>query len=216
MPTNNQKKTLPIIHIASRNEWETWLDQHHGTSDGIWMKLAKKDSGASSISHAEAIDTALCYGWIDSQAASYDDAFWLLRFTRRTPRSKWSAINREKATAFIAQGRMKEPGLREVEAARLDGRWERAYPSQATMTVPGDLQQRLDQHPEAAEFFAQLDGRNRYAILYRIHDAKKPATRAQRIEKFVAMLCERKALYEPDLLPAASPSASSTRPIKRQ
>jgi uncharacterized protein YdeI (YjbR/CyaY-like superfamily) len=189
------KDDLPIIHFESPEEWEAWLEKNHTTSGGVWIKLAKKDSGIESISRAAALDTALCYGWIDSQAAPLDGDFWLQRFTRRGPKSKWSKINCQKAMELIAQGKMKVSGLKEIELARQDGRWDKAYDSQRTMAVPEDLQKKLDENPRAHEFFAELDSKNKYAILYRIHDAKKPETRKRRIEKFITMLDEGKKIY---------------------
>jgi uncharacterized protein YdeI (YjbR/CyaY-like superfamily) len=189
------KKGLPITHFESQKDWEAWLQKNHTTSGGIWIKFAKKSSVIDSVSHQEALDTAICYGWIDGQTASFDDNFWLQRFTRRGPKSKWSKINCQKATELIAQGKMKAPGLKEVELAKRDGRWDKAYDSQRTMSVPDDLLKKLDESPRAHEFFANLDSKNRYAILYRIHDAKKPETRARRIEKFVTMLNEGKKIH---------------------
>jgi uncharacterized protein YdeI (YjbR/CyaY-like superfamily) len=189
------KKDLPTFHFKSQKEWENWLKKNHAESDGIWIKFAKKAAGIKSISYPEALDVAICYGWIDGQKASFDGEYWLQRFTRRGPRSKWSKINCQKAAEFISRGKMKAPGLLEVETAKKDGRWDAAYESQRAITVPEDLQQKLDENPRALEFFATLDGKNRYAILYRIHDAKKPETRAQRIEKFVAMLNEGKTVH---------------------
>lgn len=188
-------EALPVIHFESREHWDAWLDENHASSAGLWIKFARKSSGVMSVSHAEALETALCYGWIDGQVSSGDDRFWLQRFTPRRPKSKWSEVNREKALELIALGKMKPSGLKEVEAARKDGRWEVAYPSQSKMPVPADLQEKLDRNIQAGEFFKSLDSRNRYAILYRIHEAKKPETRARRIEKFVAMLEERKTIY---------------------
>lgn len=185
----------PIIPFASRGEWEAWLAEHHAASDGLWLKIAKKGSGIESVTYAEALDIALCYGWIDGQKGRFDDAYWLQRFTPRRPRSKWSKINRGKAEEFIEGGEMKPAGLREVEKARADGRWDTAYEAQSRATVPDDLQRRLDDNPEASAFFATLDSANRYAILYRIQDAKKPETRARRIEKYVSMLAERKKIH---------------------
>jgi uncharacterized protein YdeI (YjbR/CyaY-like superfamily) len=189
------KENLTIIHFESQEDWEAWLQENYETSGGIWIKLARKESGIESVSRQEALDIAICYGWIDGQAASFDDDFWMQRFTRRRPKSKWSKINCQKATELIAQGKMKAPGLAEVESAKRDGRWDKAYDSQRTMTVPDDLQKKLDENTRASEFFANLDSKNRYAILYRIHDAKKPETRARRIEKFVAMLNEGKKIH---------------------
>lgn len=190
-----EKKELPIIHFRSQNEWEQWLEEHYATSDGIWMKFAKKDSGEESVSYKEAVDSALCQGWIDGQAASLDEKFWLQRFTRRTSRSKWSKINCGKVAELIAQGRMKASGLAEVERAKADGRWERAYESPRTMVVPEDFQKKLDEHPKAQDFFAKISNTNRYAILYRIHDAKRPETRARRIEQYITMLLEGKTIH---------------------
>lgn len=195
MAKANPKAELPIVHFPSRQEWEAWLEENHAGSAGLWLKLARKSSGVPSVSYAEALEVSLCYGWIDGQKASGDDLFWLQRFTPRRPKSKWSEVNREKANELIALGKMKPAGLKEVEAARKDGRWELAYKSQRNMPVPADLQAKLDQNPEAREFFQRLNSANRYAILYRIHDAKKPETRARRIEKFVAMLEERKTIH---------------------
>jgi uncharacterized protein YdeI (YjbR/CyaY-like superfamily) len=162
---------------------------------GCGLKFAKKNSGIESISHAEALDVALCYGWIDGQAAKFDDNYWLQRFTPRRPRSKWSKINREKVKQLMEKGEMKPAGLQEVERARADGRWDAAYEAQSKATVPDDLQRELEKNDLAREFFATLDSRNRYAILYRIQDAKKPETRARRIEKYVAMLGDHKTIY---------------------
>lgn len=190
-----QKDDLPVLTFKSAVDFEAWLEERHGTSKGIWLKFAKKGTGIESISRAEAVEVALCFGWIDGQTASLDDAYWLQRYTPRRPKSKWSQINREKAEALIAQGRMRPAGLKEVEAAKDDGRWDQAYASPKNMTVPEDLQEKLDENPRAQAFFATLDSRNRYAILYRIQDAKKPETRARRIEQFVAMLNEHKTIY---------------------
>ncbi len=182
------KQGLPILPFDSQKTWEQWLDTNHQTSKGLWLKIAKKDTGIDTVTYAEALDSALCHGWIDGQKGSFDDIFWLQKFTPRGPRSKWSKINREKAEALIEAGRMKPAGLAAVEQARSDGRWEQAYDSQSRAAVPEDFQRELDRNPKAAAFFATLDSANRYAVLYRIHEAKKPETRARRIEKFIAML----------------------------
>ena len=189
------KPDLPVISFPSRDAWEDWFQEQHATSEGLWLKFAKKGSGIESVSYAEALEAALCYGWIDGQKASFDDHYWLQRFTPRRPSSKWSKINREKATELIERGEMKPAGLREVERARADGRWDSAYDAQSTATVPEDLRRELDMNDRAREFFATLDSRNRYAILYNIQDAKKPETRARRIQKYVAMLSEQKKIY---------------------
>jgi uncharacterized protein YdeI (YjbR/CyaY-like superfamily) len=193
--TKNTKQDLPIILFESQEDWEAWLEEHYETSDGLWLKISKKDSGIDSVSYSEALDVAISYGWIDSQKASFTDKFWLQRFTPRRPRSKWSKVNREKATELIEQGKMKPTGLREVELAKQDGRWDEAYDSQRNAIVPDDFQQELDRNPRAQEFFATLNSTNRYVILYRIQDAKKPETRARRIEKYITMLSEQKKIY---------------------
>ena len=181
-------KELPVKRFASRRAWETWLEGHHGTAPGLWLEFARKDSGLRSVSHAEALEVALCYGWIDGQAASVDSQRFRQRFTPRRSRSKWSQINCAAVERLHAQGRLAPAGVREMEAAKRDGRWEAAYASPRTMTVPEDLRAQLEAHPRARRFFEQLDSRNRYAILYRLQDAKKADTRLRRLEKFVRML----------------------------
>ncbi|RKH42732.1 YdeI/OmpD-associated family protein [Corallococcus sicarius] len=182
------KQELPVVPFASEQAWEKWLDTHHVDAPGVWLKLAKLDSGIPSVTYAQALDVALCYGWIDGQKDAFDDAYWLQRFTPRGARSKWSKINCGKVDALIAAGRMKPTGLLQVEAARADGRWEAAYAGAKDIVVPEDLLRALDANPKAKAFFATLKSANRYAILYRLHEAKKPETRARRLEKFVAML----------------------------
>lgn len=182
------KQGLPILAFESRSAWEAWLDENHTASRGLWLRFAKKGSGVESVSYAEAVEGALLYGWIDGQAASFDERFYLQRYTPRRSRSKWSKINRAKVEALVEAGRMRPAGLAEIERARADGRWEAAYDSPSTATVPEDLRKKLDENPEAAAFFETLNGTNRYAILYQIQDARKPETRARRIDKFVAML----------------------------
>ena len=186
---------LPVISFASRGAWEEWLAEEHATSDGLWLKLAKVGAGIDSVSYAEAVEVALCYGWIDGQAASFDETYWLQRFTPRRRRSKWSRINRDRASGLIERGEMKPAGLAEVERAKSDGRWDAAYESQGTATMPDDLHRALEKNDAARAFFATLDSRNRYAILHRIQDAKKPETRARRIAKYVAMLNEHTKPY---------------------
>jgi uncharacterized protein YdeI (YjbR/CyaY-like superfamily) len=189
------KQNLPILSFASRQRWETWLAQEHETSPGLWLKIAKKGAPATTVSYAEALDIALCYGWIDGQKGRLDEDYWLQRFTPRRSRSKWSKINCGKATQLIEQGKMKPAGLREVQRAKQDGRWDAAYEGQRTAAVPDDLRLALEHNEQAREFFQTLDSANRYAILYRIQEAKKPDTRARRIEKYLAMLSERKKLH---------------------
>jgi uncharacterized protein YdeI (YjbR/CyaY-like superfamily) len=179
---------LPILLFASPPELERWLEKNHSGSSGFWLKIAKKGSGLESVSYAEALELALCFGWIDSQKRGFDERHFLQRFTPRRPRGKWSLINREKAEGLIASGAMRPAGLAEVEAAKGDGRWEAAYAGQRTAKVPEDLQHELDRSEAAREFFATLDSANRYAILYRLQEAKKPETRERRLRKFIAML----------------------------
>jgi uncharacterized protein YdeI (YjbR/CyaY-like superfamily) len=183
--------------FSSRSDWAAWLAEHHADSEGLWLKFAKKDSGVDSVTYAEAVEVALCHGWIDGQAAALDDAHWLQRFTPRRARSRWSRINRDRATALIERGEMAPAGLAEVERAKADGRWERAYDSPKTAGVPADLRAALDAEPAAAAFFEGLDSNNRYAILHRIQNAKKPETRARRIEQFVAMCSRGETVHPP-------------------
>ena len=181
-------KGLPVLSFPTARKWEEWLAKHHGDSRGLWLKIAKKGAEAATVTYAEALDAALCFGWIDGQKGALDETHWLQKFTPRGPRSPWSKVNREKAEALIESGRMKPAGLAEIEKAKASGRWEAAYDSQSRATVPEDLQQELDKNPAAAQFFATLDSANRYAILYRIQEPKKPETRVKRIEKFIGML----------------------------
>jgi len=181
---------LPILEFADREAWARWLQDEHDGAPGVWLKIAKKASGITTVTHPEALEEALCRGWIDGQRAPHDETYFLQRFTPRGPRSKWSQINRDKATKLIEQGRMEPAGLAQVEAAKQDGRWEAAYPPQSSAAVPEDFQRALDENPAAKEFFATLRGTRRYSFIYRIADAKRPETRARRIREFVAMLAE--------------------------
>lgn len=186
---------MEIVSFESAEAFETWLSDQHATSPGIWLKLRRKRAGIVALDYAQALDVALCYGWIDGQKGKFDDQHWLQRFTPRKPNSKWSKINRDKAVALTEQGRMRPAGLAEVERAKTDGRWQAAYDGARTSSVPDDLVAALAANPAAAEFFETLDRQNRFAILYRIQDVKKPETRARRVEKYVAMLAEGKKLY---------------------
>lgn len=186
---------MEIVSFESAEAFETWLGDQHATSAGIWLKLRKKGAGIVALDYAQALDVALCYGWIDGQKGKFDDQHWLQRFTPRKPNSKWSKINRDKVVALTEQGRMRPAGLAEVERAKTDGRWQAAYDGARTSSVPDDLVAALAANPAAAEFFETLDRQNRFAILYRIQDVKKPETRARRVEKYVAMLAEGKKLY---------------------
>ena len=186
---------LPVIAFASKQLFERWLEAQDLAAAGLWLKIARKDSGLASITYQEALDAALCFGWIDGQKGSFDDRYWLQRFTPRTPRGKWSQVNRRRATELIELGQMRSGGLAEVERAMADGRWDTAYEASSAATVPDDLQAALDADAEAAAFFATLDNRNRFAILYRVGDAKKDATRRARIEKYVAMCREHRLIH---------------------
>jgi uncharacterized protein YdeI (YjbR/CyaY-like superfamily) len=179
---------LPVILFATPEAWAEWLERHHAEAPGVWMRLAKKGAELTSITYAEALDEALCHGWIDSQKKSYDEQSWIQKFTPRGPRSIWSRVNRDKVDALVAAGRMKPAGLTAVQAARDDGRWDAAYDSQRTSTVPDDFQAALDASPAARDFFATLNGANRYSVLFRIQTARKPETRAKRIATLIAML----------------------------
>ena len=191
----NVADALPTLSFETQHEWETWLDHHHADSPGLWLKIAKKGAGTRSVSYAEALESALCYGWIDGQKAALDEQHWLQKFTPRRPKSGWSKVNRKNAEALLAAGRMRLAGLRQIELAKADGRWETAYDAQSTITVPPDFQRELDEHPEAKAFFASLDSANRYAVLYRIQTAKKSATRAARIQTFIEMLLQHQKIH---------------------
>lgn len=185
--SSTQPADLPVLLFRDAAEWERWLEAH-AEAPGLWLKIAKKDSGVTSVNYQEALDVALCHGWIDGLKRSLDDKHFLQRFTPRKPRSLWSKINIGKVEQLTVAGRMKPGGLREVERARADGRWDAAYASARTIEVPDDLKAALAKKPGACAFFEQLDKTNRYAVLWRVHTAKKPETRAARIEKLVAML----------------------------
>jgi uncharacterized protein YdeI (YjbR/CyaY-like superfamily) len=186
---------LPVLPFESKKKWADWLARQHDKSAGVWLKLSKKDSGIPSVTRDEALDVALCYGWIDGQGKSFDDEYWLQKFTPRRPKSIWSKINTEKVERLIASGEMKPAGLKAIEAAKQDGRWEAAYASQKNITAPEDFQAVLNKNKKAQAFFATLSGANRYAILFRIHNAKKPETRARRIQQFVEMLERNEKIY---------------------
>jgi uncharacterized protein YdeI (YjbR/CyaY-like superfamily) len=174
--------------FKTRAAWQAWLAGNHASSRGVWLIIAKKGSKQTSPSYAEAVEVALVWGWIDGPKRRLDEAAWLQKFTPRGPKSLWSKINRDKAEALIAEGRMQPPGLAEVKRAQRDGRWQKAYASPSRSTVAPDLAAALKKNPRAARFFETLESRNRYSILFRVQTAKKPETRAARIAKFVAML----------------------------
>ncbi|HEX3317999.1 MAG TPA: YdeI/OmpD-associated family protein [Solirubrobacteraceae bacterium] len=178
----------PTLAFDSPDAWREWLGEHHDSPEGVWLKIAKKASGLRTVTAPEALDVALCFGWIDGQRRALDETYFLQRYTPRRARSKWSQINCAKAERLMEAGEMQPPGLAEVERAKADGRWEAAYEPQSRATVPDDLQAALDASPTAAERFATLSSQNRYSILFRLRDAKRAETRARRLEQFVAML----------------------------
>jgi uncharacterized protein YdeI (YjbR/CyaY-like superfamily) len=179
-----------ILEFKTQADWERWLAKNQSRTDGVWLKYAKKDSGFKTVSHSEAIDVALCYGWIDSQAKGFDEKFHLVKFTPRRPRSVWSKINVDRAERLIAEGKMKPAGLAQIKAAKADGRWERAYAGQATAEIPEDFKAALAKNKQAAEFYDSLNKANKYAFIWRLHHVKRPETRAANIEKYVRMLAE--------------------------
>ena len=193
-PTNLD---LPVKPFKNPAAWEKWLASNHAKSAGIWMQIAKKATGIATVTYQEALDVALCYGWIDGQKRPYDDRTWLQRFTPRGPRSVWSKINTSKADALIASGRMQPPGLAAIEAAKASGRWESAYQPWSNPDVPPELQAALDRSPNAKRFFETLKGRNRYGMIYRVQTAKKPETKAKRVADFIARLERGETLFGP-------------------
>ncbi len=186
--TRTGSADLPILSFRTPKAWLAWLDKNHAKVTGVWLKIAKRASTVKSLSYDEALEAALCYGWIDGQKKGYDEGSWLQRFGPRGPRSIWSKVNREKAQALIASGRMKPAGLQAVQRAKENGQWDAAYDGQRSIQVPDDLQQQLDQRPAARKFFEELNSINRYSILHRLRTAKKPETRAKRLQQFVEML----------------------------
>ncbi len=186
---------LPILVFRDQKTWAAWLTKNHGKSSGVWLRMAKKASGLPSVSHSEALNVALCYGWIDGQARSADENTWVQKFIPRAKKSIWSKINRQKALALIEAGQMRPAGLAEIERAKKDGRWEAAYDSPRGATVPDDLQAALDGNARAKAFFTTLNGQNRYAILFRIQTTKKADTRSRKIQQFVDMLARGEKLH---------------------
>jgi uncharacterized protein YdeI (YjbR/CyaY-like superfamily) len=194
-PTAKPAADLPIILFEDQKAWKTWLAAHFDSSVGLWLRLAKKSAKLQSVTYQEALDVALCYGWIDGQKKTYDADSWLQKFTPRGTKSIWSKINRAKALELIERGLMQAAGLAAIENARANGRWEAAYDSHRTALPDADFQAALDKSPVAAAFFATLNSQNRYAILFRIQTAKKAETRQKRIEQFVHMLEKHEKLY---------------------
>jgi uncharacterized protein YdeI (YjbR/CyaY-like superfamily) len=194
-PRSKPSVTLPIRHFEQQEDWADWLTENHGSSLGLWLQLAKKGADVPSVSYEEAIEIALCFGWIDGQKKAHDEQFWLQKFTRRSDKSVWSKINKDKALALIEAGKMKPSGLLEVERAKSDGRWDAAYDSASKAAVPDDFQSALDSNPRARDFFETLDSRNRYAILFRIQTVRKAETRVKKIAQFVQMLTRHEKLH---------------------
>ena len=187
---------LPIVQVEDQRAWRRWLSANHERFDGVWLKFAKKRSPTPTVSYAEALDEALCFGWIDGQVRRFDEHFYLQRFTPRRARSKWSQNNREKAERLIEAGRMQPSGLAQIEAAQSDGRWEAAYPAQSEATIPDDFQTALDESPRAKAFFATLTGSARYAFLYRLHHVTGAQRRAERIADYIERLSAGRTLQD--------------------
>ena len=185
----------PVRQFPNRAAWAAWLERNYHQSRGLWLRLAKKGSGSQSLSYGEALEVALCYGWIDGQKRSETDRTWLQRFVPRRENSIWSEINREKALALIENGEMKPAGLQAIERAKKSGRWQQAYDSPSRAVVSPDLAMALDANPRAKAFFESLDGANRYAVLFRIQTVKKPETRAKKIRQFVEMLARHEKIH---------------------
>ena len=192
---NNSRAELPIVLFEHQEAWAAWLEQNHADSPGLWLRHAKKASGLASVTYDEALEVALCYGWIDGQKKSYDESSWLQKWTPRGAKSIWSKINKAKAEDLITNGHMKPAGLQAVERAKQDGRWDAAYDSPSNANVPTDFQARLNKSAKARAFFATLDSANRYAILFRLQTAKKAETRARRIDQFIEMLQRKEKLH---------------------
>ena len=194
-PKTKTQNDIPVMLFKSQKDWTTWLDKNHAKSAGVWLQIAKKTGDVKSVSYAEALEVALCYGWIDGQKKGLHESAWLQKFTPRGSRSIWSKINREKAEELIKNGRMKQAGLAAIDQAKKTGQWEAAYDSHRTATMPVDLQSALDQNPKAQAFFDTLDSTNRYAILFRLQTAKKAETRARRIKQFIGMLEKHEKIH---------------------
>ena len=195
MKAGKKPDYAPKLLFKDEKAWAAWLEKNHQTSAGVWMKVAKKASGVESVSYPEALEVAICYGWIDGQVRRRDEGSYLQRFTPRRPRSAWSKRNVDLAERLIAERRMQPAGNAAVDDARSDGRWQAAYAGSASIEVPDDLAAALAAEPKAAEMFALLSSQNRYAILYRLATAKRPETRSRRLTKFVAMLARGETIY---------------------
>jgi uncharacterized protein YdeI (YjbR/CyaY-like superfamily) len=191
------RNSAPIQSFSTQAAWSAWLEKNHRRSSGLWLRLAKKGSDVKSVTYAEALEVALCYGWIDGQKRGESEQAWRQRFLPRSAQSIWSKINREKALALIATGSMREAGHEAIDAARKNGTWAAAYDSPKSASVPEDFQVALDASPQARDFFGQLDGANRYAVLFRIQTVKKAETRERKIREFITMLEKGERIHEP-------------------
>lgn len=189
------KSDLPILPFKTPEAWEMWLAKNHASSKGLWLKIFKKDSSKPSVTYAQALDVALCYGWIDGQKDRHDEEAWLQRFSPRRPQSPWSKINTGHVKRLVKEGRMKPAGLKQVEAAKKDGRWEKAAPSPSAATYPADFLEEVNKNKKAKAFLETLDRTNRFSIIYRLHSAKKPETREKRLRQFVEMLAKGQKLH---------------------
>jgi uncharacterized protein YdeI (YjbR/CyaY-like superfamily) len=195
--TTSKASEEPIRLFKNQSDWAAWLQKNHRSNTGLWLRIAKKGSGLESVSYAEALEEALCYGWIDGQKKPENEDTWLQRFVPRSAKSIWSRINREKADALIKSGRMRPTGLRAIEQAKANGRWHSAYDSPSKATVPADFETALKKSPKAKAFFSELDRANRYAILFRIQNAKKAETRERKIREFIEMLERGERIHAP-------------------
>ncbi len=189
------KNGLPILLCESQPAFEAWLKEHYRDAKGAWLKFAKKGAGVISVSYDQAVESALCFGWIDSQISAYNKQYYLTKFSPRLPKSKWSKMNREKAEVLIASGRMQPSGLAQVQLAHQDGRWEAAYDPQSRIDIPADFQEALDENPTASQFFSTLNSQNRYSILHRIQVVKTHEARSAKIQKFIQMLADKKKIH---------------------
>jgi len=192
---DSKPRELPTKLFASADDWEAWLESNHGRSPGVWLKIARRGAETTSLTYAQALEVALLFGWIDGQKGALDTTFWLQKFTPRGPKSRWSQVNRASALRLTEEGRMRPAGLAAIESANADGRWGAAYEPQSRATVPADVQRALASNAAAQSFFETLDSHNRYAVLYRVNDAKSPETRAKRIATYVEMLAQGETLH---------------------
>ena len=194
MPSKPTPAELNVVECPDDAAWERWLQDHHADASDVWVKIAKKGSGVTTVHYPEVLETAICFGWIDAIRRPLDDTYFVQRFTRRGPRSRWSQVNRAKAEALIAAGRMRPAGQAQVEAAKADGRWDAAYEPQSRATIPDDFQKALDAEPQAKAFFATLRGQQRYAFLFRLHHVKTQKARDRRIASYIELLREGRTL----------------------